>query len=65
MKIDIVLQIAKLALAIADRLLYANVQGDPFFEQALLAIINKASQAYKDHTGKPVDPSMIKAESPA
>ena len=62
MKIDIVLQIAKLGLAIAARLLDGNVQGDPFLEESLLAIINKASQAYKDYTGEPVDPSMFKAD---
>jgi hypothetical protein len=32
--------------------------------QALLAIVQKAARAYEDHTGGPLDQSLIKAEQP-
>ena len=30
----------------------------------LVRIVGKAVQAYQDHTGQPLDPSLIKAEDP-
>jgi hypothetical protein len=32
--------------------------------QALVAIVQKGVRAYEDHTGGPLDPSLIKAEEP-
>jgi hypothetical protein len=32
--------------------------------QALLAIIQKGARAYEDHTGGPLDLSLIRAEEP-
>ena len=65
MKVDLVLQIANLAIAIADQQLDHNVKDDPLPEAALLEIIQKAAQAYRDYTGQPLDPAIIKAEIPA
>ena len=65
MNVNLVIEIATLALAIADRQTARNLKGDPFYEETLLEIIQKAAQAYRDHTGEPLDPSLIKAEDPA
>ena len=65
MNVNLVIEIATLALAIADRQTGRNLKGDPFYEETLLEIIQKAARAYEDHTGKPLDPSLIKAEDPA
>jgi len=65
MNINHMLEIANLALAVGDHQLNANFKGDPFFETALLEIIQKAVQAYRDYTGQPPDPSLIKPENPA
>ncbi len=64
MNIDLMLEILDLALAVANRQLHANVKGDPFFEDTLLEIIQKAAQAYQAHTGEPLDLLLIKAEDP-
>ena len=65
MNVNLVIEIATLALAIADRQTNRNLKGDTFYEESLLEIIQKAAQAYRDHTGEPLDPSLIKAEDPA
>ena len=33
-------------------------------KQALLGIVQKGVRAYEDHTGEPLDLSLIKAEEP-
>ena len=65
MNVNLVIEIATLALAIADRQTNRNLKGDTFYEESLLEIIQKAARAYEDHTGEPLDPSLIKAEDPA
>ena len=65
MSIDLLIEIADLALAISRRQIDRNVKGDPFFELTLLQLIQKAVRAYEDHTGQPLDPSLIKTEDPA
>lgn len=65
MNINLMLEIADLALAVGDQQLNAAFKGDSFFETALVQIIQKAVQAYQDYTGQPLDPSLIKPENPA
>jgi hypothetical protein len=55
MTITVALAIIELALSLAKGNDAAKI---------LIQIIGKAVQAYQDQTGKPLDPSLIKAEEP-
>jgi hypothetical protein len=57
MNTTLAFEILELALALVQSK-DANVAG------TLLKIIQKGAEAYQQHTGKALDPSLIKAEDP-
>jgi hypothetical protein len=59
---EVALQIAELAVSLAKTQAGGRVQQDAALAGILLQIIEKAVHAYQDHTGQPLDPSLIKAE---
>jgi len=59
---DIAFEIVNLAVSLVQAQTTGKVQQDATLATILLQIINKAVQAYQDHTGQPLDPSLIKAE---
>ncbi len=59
MNSDLVFRLVDLAIALAQSQLEP---GDA--TQVLVGIIQKGAQAYKDQTGKPLDPLLIKVEEP-
>jgi len=59
---DVALQIVELAVALVKAQASGKVQQDATLAGVLLQIIQKAVQAYQDHTGQALDPSLIKAE---
>ena len=60
---NILLEIAELAMSVAGTHGSGKVQQDAALAGILLQIIEKAVQAYQDHTGEPLDPSLIKPEA--
>jgi len=58
------LQIMELAVALAKTQGSGNLQKDVNLADILVQIVGKAVQAYQDHTGAPLDPSLIKTEQP-
>jgi hypothetical protein len=59
---NILFEIAELALSVARTQGSEKVQQDAALAGILLKIIEKTAQAYQDHTGETLDPSLIKAE---
>jgi hypothetical protein len=59
MNSDLILSLVDVAISLARSQIDT---GDA--KQALLGIVQKSLQAYKDHTGEPLDTSLIKAEEP-
>ena len=55
-------EIVELALSLAKANASGTLQQDAALAGVLLQIIEKAVQAYQDHTGAPLDPTLIKAE---
>jgi hypothetical protein len=54
-------EIAQLALSL---LAPGQAHEDFQIEETLLEIIEKGAPAYQQHTGEPLDPSLIRAEEP-
>ena len=63
MNLQLMFDIAKLALSIADTHLEGK-DHDVSVETRLVQIIQTGIQAYQQHTGEPLDPALIKAEEP-
>jgi len=57
-------EIAELALSLARRQAGGNVQQHATVVDTLLKIMQKGAQAYREHTGEALDPSLIRAEEP-
>ena len=58
------IEIIELALALVKNQTGGKIQQDANLAEILVQIIGKAVQAYQDHTGETLDPSLIKAEEP-
>jgi len=58
----IVFEIAELALGLAKIQTTGNVQQYAVLADTLAQIVVKAALAYKEYTGQPLDPSLIKPE---
>ena len=56
------LNIIELALSVAQSLTSENDRTDVTIADTLEDIVRIAAQAYRDHTGEEMDPSLIKAE---
>ena len=63
MNLQLMFEIAKLALSVADTHLEGKDQ-DFSVETRLVQIIRTGVQAYHQHTGEPLDPALIKVEEP-
>jgi hypothetical protein len=61
MNTTLIFEIVQLALSLAQGLMSGNAASDTT-AQSLLEIVQKGSLAYQQHTGEPLDPSLIKAE---
>ena len=59
-----VLSILQIALNAAQGLTTGNVKGALATAQALEQIIQSAVSAYQQHTGQPIDPSLLQGISP-
>ena len=59
-----VLEIAGLAVSLANLHLSGDSRQDLKIGDMLLEIIRMGVQAYEEHTGEPLDPALIKAEEP-
>jgi hypothetical protein len=63
MNTNIVFELVELAISLGQSQGDGTTQGDPQVAQMLLDIIDKGVQAYQDHTGAPLDPSLINPET--
>ena len=63
MNVNVAFEIVELAVNLIKSQSSGEVQQDAVLAGTLLRIIEKAVTAYQDHTGEPLDPSLIKAES--
>jgi len=59
---NLAFEIANLAVSLAKTQASGKLQQDASLVGILLQIIEKAVQAYQEHTGETLDPSLIKAE---
>ena len=64
MALTLLLQIIQLAASFAALQTSGETQKDLALTQILFQIAAKALQAYQAQTGKPLDPSLIRAETP-
>ena len=64
MNLDLVLEIAEIALSIANSVMNGSQTGSAR-TAALLQILQKGAQAYQQQTGQPLDPALIQAETDA
>ena len=65
MNTTVAFELVELAVSLAKTLAGGKVQQDVTIAGVLLQIIERAVQAYQDHTGETLDPSLIKPEDPA
>jgi hypothetical protein len=63
MNVKVAVQILELALALFQMVSTGVSQSDASVSQALKDIFRMAAQAYQDHLGQPIDPSLIKPEA--
>ena len=64
MNTNVAFELVELAVSLAKTLAGGKVQQDATLA-GVLQIIERAVQAYQDHTGETLDPSLIKSEDPA
>ena len=62
MNLKVATRIARLAFALLRGQLRGSAQSDAAIAQTLSHIVRIAAQAYHNHVGEPIDPSLIKAE---
>ena len=63
MNIDLIVEIINLALSLVNNALNGG-QPATAVTAALVQILQKGAQAYQQHTGQALDPSLIHVESP-
>ena len=59
---EVAFEIVNLAVSLAQAQTTGKAQQDAMLSGILLQIIARAIQAYHDHTGETLDPSLIKPE---
>ena len=64
MNLNLIAEILSLGRDLADAAVAPNVRQQAAAADILLKIIRKGVQAYQDHTGQALDPSLIKIEAP-
>ena len=62
MNSDVVFEILNLAVSLAQAETTGKAQQDATLAGILLQIVARSTQAYHDHTGETLDPSLIKPE---
>ena len=60
----LILEILDLALSVAKMQASGPIQTDATLAGLFVQIIKKAVQAYQDHTGEPLDLTLIQPEQP-
>lgn len=63
MNLNLMVEIARVAISIVNTHLEGTDLDIPI-KTRLLEILQKAIQAYGQHAGEPLDPSLIKVEEP-
>jgi hypothetical protein len=63
MNSDLVLRLVEIAISLVQSQAGGSARQDASAANTLLALIQKGVQAYEEHTGKPLDPALIKAEA--
>jgi hypothetical protein len=63
MNTTLVFEILQLAVALAQSQFSGGAAGKIAITQTLLDIVQKGTEAYQQHTGQPMDPALIKAET--
>ena len=63
MNLDLIIEIAELALSVVENALNGSPSANSI-TGSLLQIVQKAAQVYEQHTGAPLDPTLIRAEMP-
>jgi hypothetical protein len=61
MNTTLIFEILQLSISLAQSVTSGTATPD-VTAQSLLDIVQKGSQAYQQHTGEPLDPSLIKPE---
>ena len=66
MNVQLVMQILDLVLTLANSVVKKNGPGMTYLtvSDTLVQIVQKTSQVYQQHTGQPLDPSLITGEAP-
>jgi hypothetical protein len=62
MNSNVALEILELAVSLAKTQASGSLQKDATLAGILVQIVEKAVHAYQEHTGEPLDPTLIKAE---
>jgi hypothetical protein len=63
MNTQLIFEILELAVSLAKAQFDGNGQQHPEIEQTLLDIVQTGIEAYQQHTGEPIDASLIKTEA--
>ena len=63
MNLNLIVEIAELALSIVENALNGSPSAQSVTD-ALLQILQKGAQVYQQHTGAPLDPTLIRVELP-
>jgi hypothetical protein len=64
MNADLIFEILNLGLSVLQANAPGKVQDDAAIAQTITLIVQKGVQAVEDHTGQPMDTSLIKPEAP-
>jgi hypothetical protein len=63
-KVSFLLDIARLAVNLADDVMEGKDQEYATVTDTVLQILQKGDQVYEQHTGEALDPSLLKEEKP-
>ena len=64
MNTDLAFEIAYLALTVAQDIGKPDFQHDVDIEHTLVEIMQRTADVYRQHTGEPLNPSLINFEEP-
>jgi len=64
MNLNRIVEIITLSRDLAEAALAENLQQEAAAAVILLRMIRKGIQTYQEHTGQPLDPSLVKVEAP-
>ena len=64
MNVDVAIQILGFAISLFQNVSTGAAQSDAAIAKDLTNIVRVANQAHLDYVGQPIDPSLIKPETP-